>query len=164
MATKALKTAWASAPKNDYIHETLELKHSKFSKTWYISNHQKTFDATLENRTKVTFEPIPFAVKLPPSDAQGGQLMDITVANAGLDMVKEIEAASTKPDERIEVVYRIYLSSDKTAPQNTPIRLSLDSIMMNDEAIAGQAGRSDVLNQPFPSEIYTPEKFPGLKR
>lgn len=164
MATKALRTAWASAPKNDYIHETLELRHSKFSRTWYISNHQKQFTAALESGTTVTFDPIPFTVKLPPSDAQGGQLMDITIANAGLDMVKEIEAASTKPDERIETVYRVYLSSDKTAPQNNPIRLSLDAITMNDEVISGQAGRSDVLNQTFPNELYTAEKFPGLKR
>jgi hypothetical protein len=164
MTTEALRRVFASAPADEVIIETLQMSHSRFSKVWYLSANASAFDAFLENGSNVTFQPLPFAVKLPASDAQGGQLLDISIANAGQEMVAEIEAASLAPNERIEVVYRVYLESDKTAPQNLPLRLSLDHIAMTDEAIAGQAGRSDVLNFKFPSMVYSADKFPGLDR
>jgi len=164
MTTKKLKQVFSSAPAEEVIIETLQLSHSRFSKVWYLSSNVSEFEGTLESGVKVKFTPLPFTVKLPPSDAQGGQLLDISIANAGQEMVDEIEAASAAPNERVEVIYRVYLQSDKTAPQNLPLKLSLDSIGMTDEAIRAVAGRSDVLNFKFPSVVYSADKFPGLDR
>jgi Domain of unknown function (DUF1833) len=166
MTTKKLKQAFASAPAEEIIIETLQLSHSRFSDTWYLSSNVSEFDAKLESGATVKFTPLPFTVKLPASDAQGGQLLDISIANAGQEMVDEIEAAAAAPNERIEVVYRVYLQSDKTMPQNLPLKLSLDNIVMTDEAIRATAGRSDVLNFKFPNLVYATgvNGFPGLDR
>lgn len=165
MSTRALRRAFNSAPNDEQIIETLELSHSMFSKTWYLaSNSTAPTPYGLETGAQVLFQPLPFTVKLPNSDAQGGQTLSISLANAGREMVQEIEAAATKPDERIVVVYRVYLLSDLSYPQNLPIRLSLDSIAMTDEAIQAQAGRSDVLNFKFPNKTYVAQQFPGLDR
>jgi len=169
LPTRRLRTAWASAPNAEQILHTLELSHPRFSKVHYLTSNNVAFKATLESGTVVEFLPLPFAVKLPASDAQGAQLLDITIANAGADMVSEIEASSTAPDSRIEVVYRVYLRSDTTAPQMEPLRLSLDKLTMTNEAISGTAGRSDMLNFQFPSIVYQaggegPYFFPGLDR
>jgi len=166
VTTEKLRRVFASAPAEEVIIETLQLSHSRFSRVWYLSANVSAFDATLETGAVAHFQPLPFSVKLPNSDAQGGQLLNISIANAGQEMVSEIEAAATAPNERIEVVYRVYLDSDKSMPQNLPVRLSLDQIAMSDEAIAAQAGRSDVLNFKFPSQIYTTgvNGFPGLDR
>ena len=164
MTTAKLRRVFASAPAEEVIIETLQLSHSRFSKTWYLSSNVSAFDAKLESGVDAHFQPLPFTVKLPASDAQGGQLLDISIANAGQEMVDEIEAAATEPHERIEVIYRVYLQSDKTMPQNLPLKLSLDAVAMTDEAIRATAGRSDVLNFKFPSTVYTSDKFPGLDR
>ena len=164
MTTEKLRRVYTSAPADEVIIETLEVRHSKFSRTWYLSSNVGEFDGTLESGTTVRFTPLPFTVKLPSSDAQGGQILAISIANAGQEMVAEIEAAATDPHERIEVVYRVYLESDKSMPQSLPIKLSIDTITMTDEAITAQAGRSDTLNFKFPSIVYTAEKFPGLDR
>ena len=124
MTTEKLRRVFASAPAEEVIIETLQLSHSRFSKVWYLSSNVSAFDAALETGAVAHFQPLPFSVKLPNSDAQGGQLLNISIANAGQEMVSEIEAAATAPNERIEVVYRIYLESDKSMPQNLPVRLS----------------------------------------
>jgi hypothetical protein len=123
--------------------------------------------ATLEDGSSVPFEVFPFQVRLPNSDAQGGQELEIVLQNVGQELVTELESAAMKPDERIAVVYRVYLESKKDAPQNLPLRLSFTSLTMTDQAVSGTAGRSDVLNQPFPLRTYAPSgefSFPGLAR
>ena len=162
--SQQLQAAWASAPKGQYIYETLEISHSKFSKTYYITASTLAFDAKLEDGTDVHFEAFPFSITLPVSDAQGSQEMRVSLQNVGRELVDEIEAASTKPDERVALVYRVYLASDKSEPQNLPVRLSISELAMDDEAVTGIATRSDVLNFPFPSRFYDPEMFPGLER
>ena len=162
--SKTLQAAWASAPKGQYIYETLELSHSQFSKKYYITASTLAFDAHLEDGTLVTFDAFPFNITLPRSDADGSQEMQISLQNIDQSLVDELEAASTKPDERIAVVYRIYLATDKTEPQNLPIKLSISEVAMTNETISAIATRSDVLNFPFPSEAYDPLRFPGLAR
>ena len=161
--TQGLKRIWASAPKGQAFYECLTLTHSRFSQAWHLTNHTEPISAQMGS-TQVQFNPFPFTIKLPASDAQGGQLLNIVLANAGKDMVHEIESASTVPTERINVDFRIYTSEDLTASQITPLMLSIDQLTMSNESIIATAGRSDVLNQPFPSIYYRPEQFPGLRR
>lgn len=162
--TQALRQYWASAPRDQELIETLELRHPAFSQAFYFASRREAVKAKLEDGTEVTFQPFPFAVRLPPSDAQGAQLLDISLGNVGQQLVDELEAAGRQPKERIEVVYRVYLLTDLGEPQNLPVRLSIDAITMTDTVLSAQAGRSDVLNRPFPTTVYTPQLFPGLVR
>jgi hypothetical protein len=163
--TPALQRAYVSAPVDEHIIATLELSHSAFTPNkFYLNDSPTAITATIEGGSTVTFTPFPFQFKLPVSDNQGAQELLITLANAGQDLVTQIEAASRKPQERIDIVLRIYLSSDLTAPQALPLRLTVDNLSMNDQAIVATANRADVLNFPFPSIGFTPEAFPGLKR
>lgn len=162
--TLALRQYWASAPRDQELIETLELRHPAFSRDFYFCARVEKVTATLEDGRSVEFQPFPFAVRLPPSDAKGGQLLDITINNIGQEMVAELEAAGNQPESRILVVYRIYLATDLSEPQTLPIRMSIDAATLTDTAVVAQAGRSDTLNRPFPTTIYTPEMFPGLRR
>jgi hypothetical protein len=162
--TAALRRAWASAPHGVFLVETLELSHPLFSKVWRLVNAMDQVVATLEGGGSGVFQPVAFQVQLPPSDAQGGQLLTVVVANFGRIIRDEIEAAAKDPDQRMSLTYRLYLSNALTEPQTAPIKLSVDTIAMTNESITLQAGRSDTLNMPFPSTVYDIVKFPGLDR
>jgi hypothetical protein len=162
-----LQTAYASAPNNVFIWETLELRHSRFSRVFYFTTHGVQFDAFLETGGQVSFDPIPFTVKLPRSDGAGPQELQISISNVGQDMVNELEAAAAAPQERIECIYRVYTSTDLSGPSNIPVRLSISQLAMTVEAVVGSANRADVVNRKFASDVYdTGEngQFPGLDR
>jgi hypothetical protein len=77
-----------------------------------------------------------------------------------------VQRAHADPTERITATYRLYLSSLGTTqtPQAPPLRLAFDTIQITEEAVAGVAGRSDVLNRRFPGVWYDVAHFPGLDR
>lgn len=164
MATDAIRTARASAPEHSDILRTLELSHPLWSKVYYLTTWHEPFTATLESGPTVTFEPYPFAVVLPAVDGAGQQNMQVTLSNADMLVADLVRAAHADPSQRIVCVYREFLSDAVDAPQSAPLRLSFDAIQITEEAVAGIAGRSDVLNRRFPGIWYDVQHFPGLDR
>jgi len=159
-----LQEIYATAVDQPFV-ETLSFTHSRFTKDWHITNDMKSWTMKDENGADVTYEQLPFAVKLPTRDGQGTQELQIAIANAGLDMMKEIELAQEKPDEVIQCSYRVYLAVDGSSPEiDPPLRLSISEVTADLETINCTASRFDLMNRAFPRNIYTTEDFPGLRR
>jgi hypothetical protein len=160
-----LKKLYASAPLDDEFYETLELKHPRFSKIWYITSSPVLFKGFLEDgKTEISWEPIPFTVKLPGNEHGGRQDLQLTISNVDRVFIDELELANKLPQNRVEVVYRVYTKSNLKAPAATPMRLSVTDVAASNETIDAVATKADVLNHPFPSLLYTPLTFPGLDR
>ena len=165
MISPQLKKLYASAPLDDEFYETLELKHPRFSKTWRITSSPVLFKSFLEDGvTEISWEPIPFTVRLPGSEHGGRQDLQLTITNVDRIFIDELELANALPQTRIEVVYRIYTKSNLKAPGATPLKLSITDIQATNEAIDAIATKADILNHAFPSLLYTPLTFPGLDR
>jgi len=164
MATDALKTVRASAPARQDILRTIELWHPKWAARQYLTTWPQAFAAVLETGQTVTFTPFPFAVVLPTVDGAGQQDMQVTLTNADQAIADLVQLAHTDPTQRIECTYREFLSDDLGAPQSAPLRLTFESIQINEESVTGVAGRSDVLNRRFPAVYYDVEHYPGLDR
>lgn len=161
-----LKNVYASAVADRRYIETLELSHSKFTKTYYLTNDWQVWSFKDEGGTTRSFESIPFEIVL-PSTAESGLLQDmkIAIANTGREMVTEIENAVSKPDEPITCIYRVYLDIAGSDPQiDPPLDLKITRITLDDNVISAAATRYDVLNRAFPNEYYTRATFPGLDR
>jgi hypothetical protein len=163
-ASSALRTARASAPAGVDILQTLELAHPRWPSSYYLTNDPEPFTATLETGPTVTFLPYPFAVVLPSVDGAGRQDLQVTLTNADPLVRQLVELAHADPTTRIVAVYREFLSNAVGAPQSPPLRLSFDTIQINDEAVTGIANRSDVLNRRFPGLWYDIAHYPGLDR
>lgn len=163
-ATAALLTARASAPPGESIIQTLELRHPLWPTPYYLTTWPHAFTAALEDGATATFVPFPFALVLPAIDGAGQQDMQVTITNADQSVADAVRAAHADPSTNIEAVYREFLGTDTGAPQSPPVRLRFDSIQITDEAVAGVAGRSDVLNRRFPGAHYDVQSWPGLDR
>jgi len=163
-ASPALQRNYASAPGGQDIWRTLELSHSTWSQVYYLTNAAQAFTATLDGGLVVTFQAYPFQLVLPTVDGAGKQELQVTLTNADPLVRQLVETAHTKPTERIQAVYREFLSDAVDAPQSPPLRLSFDSLVITQEAVTGVANRSDVLNRRFPAIWYDVQHFPGLDR
>ena len=162
-----IKRIYASAPQDAYMVETFEFSHSQFSQTWYINGDRADWEFKIDSVSNppVTFLACPFKVKLPTNNTEGGQQLQIVFANMGDPFISEIEAAILLPTEPIEAIYRVYLNVPLTIQQNNPpLTMQITNVSIDNTFITAEATRFDILNNRFPTVLYTTDQFPGLLR
>lgn len=173
---QALAEAYASAPVDDIIIDTLELRHSSFydaagnRAAIRICRDRCDFQAHLEPDAPwdagqlVTFVAVPFDFKLPGLAEGRVPQLELGIDNIDRSITAAVEMAYQQSDP-IEATYRPYLSSDPSGPQmNPPINMVLSRITVSVFRVTSTATLNDVHNWPFPSRTYNPADFPGLLR
>ena len=112
----------------------------------------------------VPFVALGFELELPPVDTIPVPEIVVTLDNVGREIAKHLDAAAISQD-RIEVTYRPYLSTDIEGPQmDPPMTMTLSEVEVDVFRVTGRARVLDIGNRAFPSEIYTIRKYPGLRR
>lgn len=173
---EALAEAYASAPTDERILETIELHHPSFLDesgqptairvVQAFEDHTLTLENTapLNPNQPVLFRACPFRFALSGFSENDTPSLQLSISNVSRIVTKYLEQAIayTTP---ITVIYRPYLESDTSAPQLDPvISMTLTSVKVGIMDITGNATLSDVHNWPFPTLKYTPEAYPGLVR
>lgn len=70
------------------------------------------------------------------------------------------DSGSTIP---VEVIYRVYDSSDTTLPAiDPPLKLYLSEARIDVYTVSARATFADIINRPFPNVFYTRKLFPSL--
>lgn len=148
-----MREAYAAAPADTVILHTLELWHPSFrneagqpAPIRVVRDHAD-LTATLEAGAPrdagmaVAFVALAFDLDLPP-----------------------VETAAISQD-KIEIIYRPYLSTDLAGPHmDPPITLTLTEVEADTLRVTGRARMLDAGNKSFPSLTYTAQRFPGLAR
>lgn len=164
----ALQEAYASAPVDDIVYHTLEIRHPDFAAPIRVVRDHADLDATLEASapedasTEVTFTRFAFDFVRPEMSSAGVPQMTIEIDNVDRSIVANIEAAMAST-ERITVIYREFLSGDLSAPQNDPpITLTVLSITADVFRVRAVCGWYNLENARFPTTEYSAETYPGL--
>ncbi len=174
--TQALAEAYASAPLDDVIVDTLELRHPSFMDdagnptAIRICRDRVDFSARLEASAPmhagqtVTFVACPFDFTMPGIEEGRVPQLQIKVDNVDRAITAAIESAYQQ-QAPIEVTYRPYLASDPSGPQmDPPITMVLTRVTVGVFTVTGTATLNDVHNWSFPNRIYSATDFPGLVR
>lgn len=172
--SEALAEAYASAPANEVILHTIELLHPAFIDDFGEVtgvrvvrdnvNHSLTLEAgaPLHAGQVVEFVGMAFDFSRPDVLPDGSPVVQIEVDNVSRELMRHLDAAAASPDP-VTLIYREYLASDPSGPQNDPpLQLTLLSVSADTLRVRGQAGFVQVANRRFPNVDYTPESFPGL--
>ena len=172
----AIREAYASAPADVVTLHTLELRHPAFrdddgnpTAIRIVRDHVDLWarletGAPLDGGATVRFVAMAFEVELPAVDTAPVPEITVTLDNVGREIVRHLDEAAISQD-RIEVTYRPYLSSDLEGPQmDPPITLVLSEVDVDSLKVTGRARMLDIGNKVFPSETYTAQRFPGLAR
>jgi Domain of unknown function (DUF1833) len=158
-----LARIYTTAPVDDRVLETLEIAHSKFNRTYYITNSDNGFDAVTDaTGVAVRFATFPFSIKLPNSGEDGFSDLTISISNVTPLLVEELKRAIVAPEEPVTFLYRAYAESNltKVGFQLPPMSASL--IVVDQVSISAQASLVDLVNRNFPNQLYTPTLFPML--
>lgn len=173
---QALREAYAAAPSDVVILHTLELRHPSFTdennQSMAIRVVRDNADLTarleasapLDAGEMVTFIAMGFDLELPPVSTAPVPEIVITLDNVSREIVKHLDAAAESQD-KIEVTYRPYLSTDTEGPQlDPPITLVLTEVTATPLRVSGRARMLDVGNKAFPGQTYNAQTFPSLTR
>jgi hypothetical protein len=181
--SEALAEAYASAPPEEVILHTLELRHPSFTENGVVTpvrvvrdfgelleegdpdlfGHLLTLelDAPSDPGQTVRFLACMFDVSLPGQTEGKLPEVEITLDNVTRQVSKYLDAA-TEEQVPVELTYREYLASDKTAPQFILNGLTLSRVKSNVLRVTGTASFVDLVNKSFPGKVYRPEEFRGL--
>lgn len=166
--TQALKEAYAAAPNDTVAYHTLEIYHPSFTTPIRVVRDFVDLTATLESTAPrdasqaVLFVGYAFDIVPPEVSTTGVPQLQITIDNVSRDIMSNLESAVTTSTP-ITVIYRMFISTDLSAPQNNPpMTLTIVSISADVFKITATATFGDLVNKKFPSQSYTIETFPGL--
>lgn len=160
--TAAIREAYAVAPSNVAILETLEISHPSIGGTIYLVKNREDLTLTLEDDSEHLFEGVGFRMTLPASGDNGIQSLTLAIDNVDRRVSDFLNTAKDYQTP-VTVKYRPYLSNDYTTPQiETPLVLYLTDISVTVMEITGKASFADLLNKKFPTELYTRARFPSI--
>ena len=166
--SQAIKEAYASAPNTSVAYHTLEIYHPSFTTPIRVVRDFVDLSARLESTaprdasTYVTFVGYAFDIVPPEVSSTGVPSLQITIDNVARDIMANLELAVTTSTP-ITVIYRMFLSTDLTGPQNNPpMALTIISISADVFKVTATATFGDLVNKRFPSVTYNIETFPGL--
>ncbi len=158
----AILEAYALAPSNSVILHTLEIRQEGVQDPIYIARSRRGFAALDEDGNERYFEPSGFDFTLPPSSEDGFQSLNIAVDNIGRRATDFVDTAQSE-EVPVLAIYRPYVSDDLSQPQmSPPLVLYLKDVKTDAFQIIGRATFMDIVNMPFPSELYNRERFPTL--
>lgn len=166
----AIQEAYASAPSDEVIIYTIEMRHPAFTEPLRVVRNNVAFTCTLEDDAPanggetVTFQAYAFDLDLPEILESGNPEIVITIDNISREIVANVEAAVMTPYQ-IEVTFRLYLLSDPSGPQNDPpMHMVVKTIEADVFRVTARAGFTDLSRSAFPRLLYTLDRFPSLSQ
>lgn len=165
LESEALREAYASAPADRVVLDTLEVSRPGQSSI-FLTNNFDQFSAYLEDEISfVTFLAIPFRVKLPSKSRDELPTLNVTIANPN-QLVSGYLYDAKIAKQVVTVKFRPYLTRSIAAPLAqlpTPMTFSVGPWKNGIGQVELQCTFPDIANQRFPNENYTIRNFPGLR-
>lgn len=170
--SEAIHEAWSTSPSDVIVWETLEFVFSVgggLTAARFVLGRE-AITATLEASAPVnggeavSFSPAAFEARLPAvAEAGGAPVLQLTTLNVGREMASHLMAAAYSPTP-VQVIYRLYTSTDVTAPHQSPGPLTMDvfEISATAQQVTASARWDDLAGRRFPRLEYTQRRFPAL--
>lgn len=158
----AIREAFTCAPSHVVIYHTLEIRQDGVQDTILMVQARKGITAFDENGDSRYFNPIGFQFIPPSSNDEGYASLNIAIDNIDRRVTDFVNAAQSRAIP-ILVIYRPYVSTDLSRPQMIPpYTMYLKEVQVNEYQVTGRALFMDIVNKPFPVQLYTRDRFPAI--
>jgi hypothetical protein len=166
----ATQEAYAVAPRNRIVWQTVELRHVTFAIPVRLVTGRKLgnpltvtleANAPLNPSEAVVFEPFAFEFIPPGEDANGPTPAKAIVDNISGALIEKLDLTLT--DNRpIEVTFRAFRDDATSAPGQIVHGLYLTDVELTSTSATGELRYKEVATQNFPLRIYDKSLFPAL--
>lgn len=163
LMTQALKEAYACCPTEVVVLDTLQIDHTSFEEPIRLVNDFADLTAKTEAGETVTYIRFAFDYARAEVNAQGVPEFTVTVDNASAEIARQLDAIADGADP-LPVTVRTYRSDDLNAPAGRNLPGEIQHIQISDLRVTLRVAFGQIANKPFPSELFTPKRFPGLVR
>jgi hypothetical protein len=156
-----LERVFASAGA-EVVIPTLEITCPVWETGVCLCNGYEDHTCVTEDGRTLTFLAAGIEIALPKRDTSGAQVLSFAIDNVTGEAQRLVDQA-LDAGERIQIVFRHYLSTDKSTPAEPPLRLIARGGAMEGSALKVEAAFFDLINTAWPRRRYTLDFAPGLK-
>lgn len=146
----------------EVVIPTLEITCAAWAAPLLLCNGWEDHICTTEDSRVLTFRASGIQVALPKRNTSGTQMLTFAIDNVTGDAQRLIDQA-LEAGERVHLTFRHYLSSDKSAPAEPPLRFVVRDGAMEGATVQINAAFYDAINTAWPRAFYTPTFAPGLR-
>ena len=155
-----LEQVYASG--GDVILPTLELTCDAWGEPILICDGFEDQTCVTEDARTLTFIAAGIDVALPKKTNSGAQNLTFAIDNVTGEAQQKIDQA-LEAEDRVMLIYREFLASDKSSPAQAPYRFVVRSGQMRGNSVQIMAGFFDAINTAWPRDLYTLNFTPGIK-
>jgi len=155
-----LSVVYASAPTDEVIIPTLEIQVSGRPPVRLCADFQD-HDLGVDG-IYYTFQACSLSIALPARNTSGQQNLSFALGSVDGQIDEYVDAA-LESGERVPLIYREYLASDKSAPARRPYTMVVAGGQFEGAEVQIDASFYDLLNAAWPRQRYTVHNAPGLK-
>jgi len=159
--SQALDEINASGGNVAYIRG-LDILCEAFDASQFVCTGFRDQVLTTEDARTITYRAINLGISLPSKDNKGNQTLQFATDNTTGEVSALVDMA-VAANARVTVIYRVWLSNNKSAPAEKPYRLTvlggeLEGIIAN-----LQCGYFNILMTAWPRNYLTADYAPGLR-
>lgn len=147
---------------DDVIIRTLEIISDAWEDPILLATGFTDQVCTTEDGRTLTFRGVNMSITLPKKNNKGNQTLAFSVDNTTGEVSRFVDAA-VEANARATVIYRTYLSSNKSAPQEKPYRLVVLSGELQGIVANLQCGYFNPIGTAWPRRFLTADYAPGLR-
>lgn len=157
-----LREFLASAPQAIWPIQTIQISHAAMTTTYHLWREPYP-GVTSAGAGDMAMQPVNMEIRLAGSEGHLDQKFDIRIDTTDIEdqFRSQMDLIPVDTTERIQIVYREYLSDDLTDPQAT-VPLQVESISYAKGA-ANISAVSPRLNVSRTGELYSPKSVPMLR-
>lgn len=147
---------------DDVIIRTLEITSAAWSEPILLATGFIEQVCTTEDGRTLTFQGVNMSITLPKKNNKGNQTLAFSVDNTTGEVSRFADSA-VETNARATVIYRTYLSSNKSAPQEKPYRLVVLSGDLQGIVANLQCGYFNPIGTAWPRRFLTADYAPALR-
>jgi len=155
-----LEQVYASG--GEVIISTLELTCPAWDAPVLICQGYADQTCTTEDARTLTFLASAIDIALPKKGNTAGQSLMFAIDNVTGEAQSKIDQA-LEAEQRITLIYRMYLQSDKSFPAENPYFMTVLGGTMQGSSVQIQAGFFDLINTKWPRDLIDTNFAPGLR-
>jgi len=131
----------------------LELDHADLAAPLRVVNNYENITSNGE-----VYIGYPFSISIPDETEDAMPIVKLTIDNVDRSIVEAVRTCTSAP----AIVVSVVLASAPDTIEAGPFDLTLRAATYDALSVSGEIRADDILNEPWPGVIITPQNFPGL--